>query len=93
MEIRPSTCRCPRRWKSSRPNSPVARSQFCATTRVSQTFGPVSELDAEYERAQVRLNATAVHDLTLAVLPQMVERGSGGILMVGSAAGNDGDPQ
>ncbi len=52
------------------------------------TFGPVSELDAEYERAQVRLNATAVHDLTLAVLPQMVERGSGGILMVGSAAGN-----
>ncbi|MFW0787985.1 mycolate reductase [Gordonia sp. CPCC 206044] len=52
------------------------------------TFGAVSDLDADYERAQVRLNVNAVHDLTLAVLPQMVARGSGGILMVGSAAGN-----
>ncbi|MED5802492.1 mycolate reductase [Gordonia sp. Z-3] len=52
------------------------------------TFGPVSDLDPEYERAQVRLNVNAVHDLTLAVLPHMVHRGSGGILMVGSAAGN-----
>jgi short-subunit dehydrogenase len=52
------------------------------------TFGPLAELDPEYERAQVRLNTVAVHDLTLAVLPQMVKRGSGGILMVGSAAGN-----
>lgn len=52
------------------------------------TFGPIADADLEYERAQVRLNANAVHDLTLAVLPQMVGRGSGGILMVGSAAGN-----
>lgn len=52
------------------------------------TFGPVAELDADYERAQVLLNVNAVHDLTLAVLPQMVARRSGGILMVGSAAGN-----
>ena len=52
------------------------------------TFGPLSELDPEYERAQVRLNTVAVHDLTLAVLPQMVQREAGGILMVGSAAGN-----
>ena len=52
------------------------------------TFGALVDLDADYERAQVRLNVTAVHDLTLAVLPQMVKRGSGGILMVGSAAGN-----
>ncbi|GAA1480347.1 mycolate reductase [Gordonia sinesedis] len=52
------------------------------------TFGPVAELDAAYERAQVRLNVNAVHDLTLAVLPGMVARGAGGILMVGSAAGN-----
>ena len=52
------------------------------------TFGPLAELDADYERAQVRLNVTAVHDLTLAVLPAMLARGSGGILMVGSAAGN-----
>ena len=52
------------------------------------TFGPVSGLDPAYERAQVELNAVAVHDLTLAVLPQMVERRSGAILNVGSAAGN-----
>jgi len=52
------------------------------------TFGPVAELDPAYERAQVELNAVAVHDLTLAVLPGMLERKSGAILMVGSAAGN-----
>ena len=52
------------------------------------TFGSVAELDPSYERAQVELNAVAVHDLTLAVLPGMVARRSGGILMVGSAAGN-----
>ncbi|MDO3649721.1 mycolate reductase [Nocardia mangyaensis] len=52
------------------------------------TFGPVAELDFAYERAQMELNATAVHDLTLAVLPGMIERGAGGILISGSAAGN-----
>ncbi|MGF7123594.1 mycolate reductase [Rhodococcus sp. TAF43] len=52
------------------------------------TFGPVSELDPSYERDQVELNSVAVHDLTLAVLPGMVARKSGAILMVGSAAGN-----
>ncbi len=52
------------------------------------TFGPLADLDADYERVQVRLNVNAVHDLTLAVLPQMVRRRAGGILMVGSAAGN-----
>ncbi|WP_137723598.1 mycolate reductase [Prescottella subtropica] len=52
------------------------------------TFGPVVDLDPSYERDQVELNSVAVHDLTLAVLPGMVERRSGAILMVGSAAGN-----
>ncbi|MFE3544353.1 mycolate reductase [Nocardia sp. NPDC059177] len=52
------------------------------------TFGPVAELDFAYERAQMELNATAVHDLTLAVLPGMIERNAGGILISGSAAGN-----
>ncbi|PTR31916.1 hypothetical protein C8K36_101959 [Rhodococcus sp. OK519] len=52
------------------------------------TFGPVAELDPSYERDQVELNSVAVHDLTLAVLPGMVARKSGAILMVGSAAGN-----
>lgn len=52
------------------------------------TFGPLAELDPEYERDQVELNAVAVHDLTLAVMPGMIARGSGGILITGSAAGN-----
>ena len=52
------------------------------------TFGPVTDLDPEYERDQVELNTVAVHDLTLAVLPGMVARGAGGILTSGSAAGN-----
>ncbi|WP_227999126.1 mycolate reductase [Nocardia australiensis] len=52
------------------------------------TFGAVAELDLEYERAQMELNAVAVHDLTLAVLPGMIARGGGGILISGSAAGN-----
>lgn len=52
------------------------------------TFGPVAELDPAYERAQLELNAVAVHDLTLAVLPRMVQRRAGGILISGSAAGN-----
>ncbi len=52
------------------------------------TFGTVADLDPGYERAQLELNATAVHDLTLAVLPGMIERKAGGILISGSAAGN-----
>lgn len=56
------------------------------------TFGPVAELDPAVERAQVQLNAVAVHDLTLAVLPGMIARGAGGILISGSAAGNSPIP-
>ena len=52
------------------------------------TFGPVAGLDSAYERDQVELNAVAVHDLTLAVMPGMIGRGAGGILITGSAAGN-----
>ncbi len=52
------------------------------------TFGPVAELDHGFERELVQLNAVAVHDLTLAVLPGMLERRGGGILITGSAAGN-----
>ena len=56
------------------------------------TFGPVKDLDPAGEKAQVQLNAIAVHDLTLAVLPGMVARGAGGILVSGSAAGNSPIP-
>ncbi len=52
------------------------------------TFGALVDLDADYERARCASTSPPCTDLTLAVLPQMVKRGSGGILMVGSAAGN-----
>ncbi|MGH3541614.1 MAG: SDR family NAD(P)-dependent oxidoreductase, partial [Mycobacterium sp.] len=64
---------------------------LCANAGTA-TFGPVSGLDPAGEKAQVQLNAIAVHDLTLAVLPGMVERKAGGILISGSAAGNSPIP-
>lgn len=82
---------------------PPARDQFCtelAGREISvlcanagtATFGPISSLDPEAERAQVQLNAVAVHDLVLAVLPGMIARHAGGILISGSAAGNSPIP-
>ncbi|MDY6998521.1 MAG: mycolate reductase [Actinomycetota bacterium] len=56
------------------------------------TFGPVATLDPAEERKQVQLNVLGVHDLVLAVLPGMVARGAGGILISGSAAGNSPIP-
>jgi short-subunit dehydrogenase len=56
------------------------------------TVGPVADLDPAGERALVQLNAAGVHDLVLAVLPQMIERKTGGILISGSAAGNSPIP-
>lgn len=64
---------------------------LCANAGTA-TFGPVAKLDPEGEKAQVQLNVLGVHDLVLAVLPQMVARMSGGILISGSAAGNSPIP-
>jgi uncharacterized protein len=64
---------------------------LCANAGTA-TFGPVAKLEAAAEKAQVQLNVLGVHDLTLAVLPGMIERKSGGILISGSAAGNSPIP-
>ncbi len=64
---------------------------LCANAGTA-TFGPVATLDPEVERAQVQLNAVAVHDMVLAVLPGMLQRKAGGILISGSAAGNSPIP-
>jgi hypothetical protein len=64
---------------------------LCANAGTS-TFGQVAALDPAPEKAVVQLNAVAVHDLTLAVLPGMIERRAGGILISGSAAGNSPIP-
>lgn len=52
------------------------------------TFGDFTDLPYDGERAQFELNATALFELTAAVLPGMIARGEGGIVNVGSAAGN-----
>ena len=82
---------------------PESRGQLCdelATRNVSilcanagtSTFGPVANLDAQGQRDQVQLNVLGVHDLVLAVLPGMVQRRAGGILISGSVAGNSPIP-
>jgi len=56
------------------------------------TYGPLAQSDPARERQEVVLNAVAVHDLTLAVLPGMVGRRNGAILITGSTAGNQPGP-
>ena len=50
------------------------------------TIGSFHELDLEREATMVRLNVEALHELTGAFLPRMVERGSGAVLNVASTA-------
>ncbi|EKF22966.1 short chain dehydrogenase family protein [Mycolicibacterium hassiacum DSM 44199] len=64
---------------------------LCANAGTA-TFGPLMSLDPAGEKAQVQLNVLGVHDLVLAVLPGMVQRRAGGILISGSAAGNSPIP-
>lgn len=64
---------------------------LCANAGTA-TLGPVAKLDPAGERALVQLNVVGTHDLVLAVLPGMLERRAGGILISGSAAGNSPIP-
>ncbi|QLY33173.1 SDR family oxidoreductase [Nocardia huaxiensis] len=56
------------------------------------TYGELAVANPGRERQQVELNAVAVHDLTLAVLPGMIDRRAGAILITGSTAGNQPGP-
>jgi short-subunit dehydrogenase len=51
------------------------------------TYGRFQDLDFDREREEVRVNIDALHHLTGAFLPAMLERGSGAILNVASVAG------
>lgn len=56
------------------------------------SYGKLWDLDPDREREQAELNAMAVQDLTLAVLPGMLQRQSGAILIVGSTSGHQPGP-
>jgi uncharacterized protein len=56
------------------------------------TCGAVSGADPVRESEAVAVNVTAVHELVLAVLPGMLERDEGAILVTGSAAGEQPVP-
>ncbi len=51
------------------------------------TFGPLAHADSDHEASEVAVNVVAVHELTLAVLPGMIARDEGAILLTGSTAG------
>ena len=51
------------------------------------TYGRFQRLDPEREREQVRVNVDALFDLVTAFLADMVSRGTGAILNIGSLAG------
>jgi short-subunit dehydrogenase len=55
--------------------------------------GPFHKLNAESEVAMVRVNCEAVTALTAHYLPDMIERGRGAILNVGSTAGEQPLPR
>ena len=51
------------------------------------SFGRLWQLERDREQEMVRTNVLALHDLTMAFLPAMVDRGEGAILNVASIAG------
>jgi uncharacterized protein len=56
------------------------------------TCGPIAASDPAREAQAIEVNAVALHELTLAVLPGMLERRRGAILMTGSNAGEQPVP-
>ncbi|KUJ69337.1 ketoacyl reductase [Streptomyces albus subsp. albus] len=66
-------------------------SVFCANAGFP-TCGPLADNDPLREAAEVQVNVVALHQLTLAVLPGMLARRHGRILVTGSTAGRQPVP-
>ncbi|MEK8174750.1 SDR family NAD(P)-dependent oxidoreductase [Streptomyces sp. M19] len=69
--------------------APVA--VFCANAGFP-TCGSLAANDPVQEAAEIQVNVVALHQLTLAVLPGMLDRGRGRLLVTGSTAGRQPVP-
>ena len=92
VEVRPVDLAEPRQRATLAEELAVRDISILCANAGTATFGPVARLDPEAEKAQVQLNVLGVHDLVLTVLPGMLSRKAGGILISGSAAGNSPIP-
>jgi short-subunit dehydrogenase len=66
-------------------------SVFCADAGQG-TFGAFADTPPDRLHDQVALNCVGTHDVVRAVLPGMIARGAGRVLLVGSTAGNQPVP-
>lgn len=82
---------------------PVARAELCAEVSAREiavlcanagfsSCGPLRDGDPARLAREVQVNVVALHELTCAVLPGMLDRGRGGVLLTGSAAGEQPVP-
>jgi short-subunit dehydrogenase len=92
VEVRPTDLADPADRAKLRDELATRNISILCANAGTATFGPVAGLDPAGEQAQVELNVHGAYDLILAVLPGMVERGAGGILVSGSVAGNSPIP-
>ena len=87
VEVRP--CDLADRTARARLSTELSRLRvalLCANAGFA-TCGPLRDADLDRERAAVELNTVATHELVLAVLPGMLARRSGALLLSGSTAG------
>lgn len=89
VKVEPHGCDLADRAERSRLAKDLADrdvSVLCANAGFA-TCGPLRTNAPDRERAEIEVNAVALHDLTLAVLPGMLARRTGALLLTGSTAG------
>lgn len=89
VEVEVRCCDLADHAERERLRGELARRQvsvLCANAGFT-TCGALRDTDPARESQELQVNAVAVHELTLAVLPGMLARGAGAILVTGSNAG------
>lgn len=87
VRVRPCDLAVPEaRLDLNRELADASVSVLCANAGFP-TCGPLSENDPAVEAAEVQVNVVALHDVIHAVLPGMLARRTGRILVTGSTAG------